>query len=778
MHALTDPRRRSSTNPTQVKGRDTPQDPEPGRNGEQTTTEEMTMKQCNADGQRGRSDWAEETQSREPTGRVMSRLSASGPHGSSLWRRLRTRENAATLLRGARTCLALLAGLAVLALAVPVQAQTSVQLVSTLQQTSSNSPGVFTSFDSAQAFMTGTDTNGYKLTSVDLSLSVGPSASGWVYSVSVWSADASGNPNASLGTLTNPAFTAGNDVTHTFTTTGTGIDLLTSTPYVIVVDVTTTGADAVQINNTRSDAEDSTKAAGWSIANTSLYRTWNTTGSWTSFDQTRQIRVNGYAKSGAPNTPPTAANNTVTTVVDRAYEFRADDFGFVDTNAGDTLASVKIVTPPALGTLAFDGTDVTLNQVVTKTNIDDGDLIFTPVDGASGDPYTTFTFKVNDGTVDSASAYTMTINVTAGSACAAPDFGTRRNIWTGTVTVEPNTVRGVPVTYGFDARGPIGALNSTAFNTGMNAYTIDGIFVDDHGSDAGNLIFSLSGTEGLTTLEVAALRLHVCETHFDFSDADEFLPSTTSYSWTEDLDWSMEATRTVYLSLPGNNAAPTAAHNTVTTVVDRPYTFEANDFGFADTNTGDTLASVKIVTLPALGTLALDGTAVMQNDVVAWDDIEDDKLTFTPVAGASGTGYATFTFKVNDGTVDSASAYTMTIDVTDPLACAAPDLAGRNQIWTGELTVGTIIGFGNLIEGYGFSSPSATGALNNRTFNTDRNGYTVDFVGVLVGGGNNGDFLFSPTSRLTAAEKAALRLHVCDTPYDFSDAALSSLVSS
>ena len=33
--------------------------------------------------------------------------------------------------------------------------------------------------------------------------------------------------------------------------------------------------------------------------------------------------------------------------------------------------------------------------------------------GASGDPYATFTFKVNDGTVDSADAYTMTIDVTS-----------------------------------------------------------------------------------------------------------------------------------------------------------------------------------------------------------------------------------------------------------------------------------------------------------------------------------------------------------------------------
>ena len=61
-----------------------------------------------------------------PTGCVMSRLSASGPHRSSLRRRLRPRENAATLLRGARACLALLAAAALLALAAPAQAQTEI----------------------------------------------------------------------------------------------------------------------------------------------------------------------------------------------------------------------------------------------------------------------------------------------------------------------------------------------------------------------------------------------------------------------------------------------------------------------------------------------------------------------------------------------------------------------------------------------------------------------------------------------------------------------------
>ena len=110
-----------------------------------------------------------------------------------------------------------------------------------------------------------------------------------------------------------------------------------------------------------------------------------------------------------------------------------------------------------------------------------------------------------------------------------------------------------------------------------------------------------------------------------------------------------------------------------------------------DADTGDTLASVKIVTVPALGTLALDGTAVLADGVVTEAQIDGDMLTFTPARDAHGDAYTTFTFKVNDGTVDSASAYTMTIDVTDaPLpVCGVPDIAGagRRQIWTGTVTV-------------------------------------------------------------------------------------------
>ena len=68
------------------------------------------------------------------------------------------------------------------------------------------------------------------------------------------------------------------------------------------------------------------------------------------------------------------------------------------------------------------------------------------------------------------------------------------------------------------------------------------------------------------------------------------------------------------------------------------------------------------------------------NDVVAVADIP--KLKYTPPANAHGTGYASFTFKVNDGVSDSASANTLTINVTavnDP-ATGLPTISGTARV--------------------------------------------------------------------------------------------------
>ena len=112
-----------------------------------------------------------------------------------------------------------------------------------------------------------------------------------------------------------------------------------------------------------------------------------------------------------------------------------------------------------------------------------------------------------------------------------------------------------------------------------------------------------------------------------------------------------------------SNNVPIAADSSVTTSEDTAHTFAAGDFSFADADFGDQLASVTLLTLPAVGELTLDGAQTTVGQVLARADIDADKLIFTPVAGASGSPYASFTFRVGDGASDSVAAYTMTIDV-------------------------------------------------------------------------------------------------------------------
>ncbi len=130
-----------------------------------------------------------------------------------------------------------------------------------------------------------------------------------------------------------------------------------------------------------------------------------------------------YTVTVTANTAPTALDASVITNEDTAYTFGAADFNFDDTDSGDALASVTVVTLPAEGALELDGTAVTTGQSVPAADI--GKLAFTPAANAHGDAYASFTFRVHDGTDESASAYTMTVNVTAMNdpATGAPTIG-------------------------------------------------------------------------------------------------------------------------------------------------------------------------------------------------------------------------------------------------------------------------------------------------------------------------------------------------------------------
>ena len=135
---------------------------------------------------------------------------------------------------------------------------------------------------------------------------------------------------------------------------------------------------------------------------------------------------------------------------------------------------------------------------------------------------------------------------------------------------------------------------------------------------------------------------------------------------------TLTATQNVALTITDGNDAPTSADAAVTLDEDGAYTFTAGNFTFTDQDSGDTLASITIVTLPGGGTLSLGSdsahdasttyTAVAAGAVVAAADIA--KLRYVPAADANGTGYDSFTFTVNDGTDDSVAANTITFNVT------------------------------------------------------------------------------------------------------------------
>ena len=128
----------------------------------------------------------------------------------------------------------------------------------------------------------------------------------------------------------------------------------------------------------------------------------------------------------------------------------------------------------------------------------------------------------------------------------------------------------------------------------------------------------------------------------------------------------------IFTNVASVNNAPAGTNKTITIDEDEVYTFSAADFGFTDPldNPADEFFSVKIATLPALGTLELDGIAVIAADFVPVADI--GLLEYTPALGGFGAAYASFTFQVKDdggttgGGVDlDATPNTITFNVTE-----------------------------------------------------------------------------------------------------------------
>ena len=251
------------------------------------------------------------------------------------------------------------------------------------------------------------------------------------------------------------------------------------------------------------------------------------------------------------------------------------------------------------------------------------------------------------------------------------------------------------------------------------------------------------------------------------------------YSWENPgLSWSDGDVIPVKLFL--SNAAPTASNGTVTMNEDTDYAFTASDFNFV--GSGDELASVKILTLPANGELQLNNVAIGSvPQTVTKAQLDASNLKYIPPANAYGTDYTSFTFKVSDGTLDSEDTYTMTIDVNE-----VPTLTNRRRVWQQTLTVG-LHKVGADTIAFGWFRPHHTGTLTGQSepINLGTNRYQIGDQVLLYDPSDGVEDLLSvlseslvlhlvgetnPDAHLTATEQADLVLHVDSQELTFANA--------
>ena len=406
------------------------------------------------------------------------------------------------------------------------------------------------------------------------------------------------------------------------------------------------------------------------------------------------------------NAAPTSADATVTTNEDEAHTFVASNFAFTDTDANAALASVKVVTLPAVGALDLDGTMVTLNRAVPKADIDAGKLKYTPAANGNGSTYATFTFKVNDGTVDSASAYTITVAVTAVNdpATGAPAIsGTAR---TGTALRVSTT--GIA-----DVDGLTGVT-----------YSYQWVRVDS--SNAETDITDAVASTYTPVADDAGNKLKVKVTFTDNDGTGETLASE-----------------------------PTA---TVTTTPGMPQDF------FADT--GDRRALLTWAAPASDGGESITryeyrhAAAASVPDATSWTSSGTNleaRLT-----GLTNDAAHAFEVRAVNPVGDGPPATTTA--TPEAATCDAPTYGGRRQIWTGSVTVSSLTD-----PLYGFKSGSG-GALSDTTFSIGSSDFTIDEASAST----DTRLQFSLNGTLTAEQKAALTLHVCDVAFTFSSADLTA----
>ena len=390
------------------------------------------------------------------------------------------------------------------------------------------------------------------------------------------------------------------------------------------------------------------------------------------------------------NDAPVANSQSVTTDEDtaKAITLTGSD---VD---GDTL-TYTIVASPSKGTLSGTAPSLT----------------YTPTANLNGSD--SFTFKVNDGTVDSAAAtVSITINAVNDAPVANAQSVTTDEDTAKAITLTGSDIEGSTLTYTIVTSPSKGTLTGTAPNltytptanlNGADSFTFK---VNDGSKDSTAATVSITinpindapvaNAQSVTTDKNVAKAITLTGSDVEGSTLTYTIvtnPSkgtlsgtapnltytpTTNLTGSDSFTFKVNdgtvdsAAATVSITINSSNSAPVANPQSITTNED---TAKSITLSGSDTD-GDSL-TYSIVSNPTKGTLS--GSA--------------PNLTYTPAANQNGSD--SFTFKVNDGTIDSAAA---TVSITITAVNDAP-VANAQSVSTDEDTAKAITLTGTDVDG-------------------------------------------------------------------------------
>lgn len=375
----------------------------------------------------------------------------------------------------------------------------------------------------------------------------------------------------------------------------------------------------------------------------------------------------------------------------------------------------------ANGTVAAtdaEGDPLIYSQVTGSTNgtltfNPNGTYTYTPNANLTGTDW--FTFKASDGTQESNTA-TVTLSIDGANDKPVANNGTLTlaEDYTQTGTLGGSDIDGDPLTYSVASQGGKGTVTITNASTGAYTYapsanvfgTDTFTFIANDGtsdSEAATVTVTITPVNDAPVANEATLNVTEDETavgQLTGSDLENdsltymlvsgpekgnlLLNADGSFTYTPEMNitgsfpftfrsndgTASSATATATLVVGGVNDKPVANAGTLDVTEDTPVngTLTGSDID------GDSL-TYNVVAEPAKGT-------------VAFTDAATGAYTYTPNANAFGSD--TFTFKVNDGTVDSdAATITVTIaQVNDAPVASDASLAVKED----EAANGTVTG--------------------------------------------------------------------------------------